>query len=151
MSIEIGLGAYLPKQKGYELKNRPDQNNVGTRKSFAEIMKERPKVPYANMVKDGKIEYNGVTFIADERTNSLNLGDCSCRQDYITISLEGGGVLNVNRDNYGDLSKCMDMFSPEDRERILRAIQQDIHLSRKRHEIEEMEDEIGGNMTTEEE
>ena len=150
MSIEIGSGAYLPKQQDYGLKNRPEENNVGTRKSFAEIMSERPKVPYANMVKDGKIEYNGVTFIADEKTNSLNLGDCSCRRDYITIPLKGGGVLNVNRDNYGDLSKCMDMFSPEDQGRILRAIEQDIHLARKGQEIDEMESEIGENLSAEE-
>ena len=146
MSIEIGSGAYLPKQQDYGLKNRPEENNVGIRKSFAEIMSERPKVPYANIVKDGKIEYNGVTFISDEKTNSLNLGDCSCRRDYITIPLEGGGVLNVNRDNYGDLSKCMDMFSPEDQGRILRAIEQDIHLARKGQEIDEMESEIGENL-----
>lgn len=142
MGIEVGMEWKLPKEQ-QTMRSIREEETSDKRKTFAEIMAERPKVPYAAMVKDGILAYNGVIFVADEKTNSLNLGDCSHQKDCISISLADGGTLNVNRENIGELAACMDMFSPEDQERILRAIQTDIHIARKNQELEELEDSIG--------
>lgn len=49
----------------------------------------------------------------------------------------------VNRDSIGDLAKAIGMFSPEDINRILRALKMDGKIQQMKHEIEEMEDGIG--------
>lgn len=119
---------------------RTEQNaEVGTRKRFSEILAERSDMPYGHLAKDGIISHNGVTIVCDYKEKSLNIGNTADRKNTLSIPLSGGGVLNVNRDNFGDLAKCMDLFSPEDRERILRAIQTDIHITQKKNE---MDDEI---------
>ena len=113
------------------------------RKTYHEMMDAIPDVPYGILAKDGIIDYNGVIFVCDPKTNSISLGDCSVRGNCISVQLEGGGYLNINRENIGQLAGCMDMFSAEDQERILRAIHQDQHLVRKHHEIDEIVNGIG--------
>jgi hypothetical protein len=99
-------------------------------------------VPYGYLEQDGVITYNGVTFVCDERSNSICLGDMSNSKDVITIPLADGGSLKVNRDNIGDLSKAISMFSPEDINRIMRAIADDNKAQEELHEIEDEEDSI---------
>lgn len=89
------------------------------------LKKNQQKVPYAALAKDGLISYNGVTFVCDAEHNSINLGDVtSDKSKVITVGLSGGGALNVNVDNLEELSKAIGMFSPEDVNRIMRAIAQ---------------------------
>ena len=116
---------------------------VGSRKSYQESRDAILNVPYGILAKDGVITYNGVTFLCDVKTNSINLGDCSVRGNCISIQLEEGGFLNVNRDNISELAKCMDMFSGEDKGRIIKAIRQDQFINQKNHDIDEMVDGIG--------
>jgi hypothetical protein len=99
-------------------------------------------VPYGYLEKDGVITYNGVTFVCDEQSNSICLGDMSNSKNVITIPLADGGSLKVNRDNIGDLSKAISMFSPEDINRIMRAIADDNKAQEELHEIEDEEDSI---------
>ena len=89
------------------------------------------------------ITYNGVTFVCDEKTNSICLGDMTDKKNVLNIPLSGGGHLKVNRDNLGDLSKAIGMFSPEDVNRILRAIALDTKLQSMQQELDEMENSIG--------
>ncbi|MCM1026260.1 MAG: hypothetical protein NC432_07475 [Roseburia sp.] len=112
-------------------------------------MRQQGKVPYAYLAKDGIIEYNGVVFVCDEKTNSICLGDMTDPKEVITVALTGGGHLKVNRSNIGDLSKAAGMFSPEDLNRILRAIAQDTKIQSMEKEIEDLESEVGGNMSAE--
>lgn len=49
----------------------------------------------------------------------------------------------VNRNNIDDLARAIGMFSPEDINRILRAIKLDGKIQQMKREIEEMEDGIG--------
>jgi hypothetical protein len=63
-------------------------------------------------------------------------------KNVLTIPLENGGSLKVNRDNIGDLSKAISMFSPEDVNRILRAIADDNKAQEELREIEDEEDSI---------
>lgn len=112
-----------------------------------ENLRQSSKVPYGYLAKDGVITYNGVTFFCDERTNSICLGDTSNRKEVLNIPLSGGGQLKVNRKNLGDLAKAIDMFSPEDINRIMRAIAQDTKIQSMQNEMEEMESSLGKSLT----
>lgn len=103
----------------------------------------KSKVPYSHLAKDGVIEYNGVVFMCDEETSSICLGNMRDEKNVITIALSKGGNLKVHRDNLGDLSKAIGMFSPEDVNRILRAIAQDNKAREAQNEIEEDLNSLG--------
>lgn len=102
-----------------------------------------PKVPYGYLAKDGVISYNGVSFICDEKTNSICLGDMTDKKQVINIPLSDGGHLMVNRANIGQLSKAIGMFSPEDVNRILRAIHLDTKVQSVQNEVEDLEAGVG--------
>ncbi len=99
------------------------------------------KAPYSFMADgQGYIQYHGVTFFCDDEKQVISLGDISDPKQVLTIPLEDGGCLKVNRANIGDLSHAISMFTPGDIKRILSAIAQDAHCTRKINEMEEMED-----------
>lgn len=122
--------------KIYEAATAGKENPIGR-------MRTAPKVPYGHLAKDGIIEYNGVVFVCDERTNSICLGNMEDKSQVITVTLSGGGHLKVNRKNIGDLSKAVGMFSPEDLNLIMRAIAQDTKIQSVKKEIDDMENSIG--------
>ncbi|MBR6771066.1 MAG: hypothetical protein IKM28_07510 [Lachnospiraceae bacterium] len=108
------------------------------------IEKKGTNAPYSYLAdENGIIEYKGVIFTCDNQRNRLCLGDVSDPKQVIQIPLSQGGCLVVNRDNIGDLSRAISMFSPEDVNRILRALNLDAKLRQTEKEIEEMEDGIG--------
>ncbi len=97
------------------------------------------KAPYSTLADEsGMITYNGVIFQCDEEQNSLCLGDVSDPSQCISVPLEGGGRLLVNRDSIDALSKAIGMFSPEDIRRIMQAIAQDGKVKKVEMEIEDM-------------
>ncbi len=96
------------------------------------------------------IEYNGVIFVCDEKTNSICLGDVSDPKQVINVALSGGGHLKLNRNNIGDLSKAAGMFSPRDLNLIMRAIAQDTKIQSMKKELDDMENSIGNEADTEE-
>lgn len=108
------------------------------------------KVPYGYLAKDGVIEYNGVIFVCDEKTNSICLGDVSDPKQVINVALSGGGNLKLNRNNIGDLSKAAGMFSPRDLNLIMRAIAQDTKIQSMKKELDDMENSIGNETDTQE-
>ena len=99
--------------------------------------------PYEYLAKDGVIEYNGIVFACDTENNAISLGDVSDKSKVITVRLSGGGTLYVNRENIGDLSQAMGMFSPEDVNCILRALADDAKIQKTEEEIEEAGAHIG--------
>ncbi len=100
--------------------------------------------PYSYLAdENGVIEYNGVIFTIDKEKNWLCLGDVSNLDNVIRIPLSEGGCLMVNRDCIGSLGRAIGMFSPEDINRILRALKMDAKVQEMKKEIEEMEDGIG--------
>ncbi|MCM1117812.1 MAG: hypothetical protein NC543_00390 [bacterium] len=115
----------------------------GENKASLTSIRTAPKVPYGHLAKDGVIVYNGVTFTCDEKTNSICLGDTSDKKNTINIPLSGGGHLKVNRANLGQLSKAIGMFSPEDVNRILRAIHLDTKVQSVQKEVEDLEAGVG--------
>lgn len=64
-------------------------------------------------------------------------------KDVLTIPLEDGGSLMVNRNNLGDLAQAISMFTPEDINRIMRAIADDNRAQSAQKEIEDDENSIG--------
>lgn len=103
-----------------------------------ESIREKSKVPYGHLAKDGIISYNGAVFVCDERTNSICLGDVSDSKNTLVIPLAEGGCLKVNRDNLEELQAAIGMFSPEDVNWILRAIAKDNKAREAQRELEEM-------------
>lgn len=110
--------------------------------SPVEHLREKDKVPYGFLANDGIIEYNGVTFVCDERTNSICLGDVSDKENTLTIPLAGGGCLQVNRDNLEQLAAAIGMFSPEDVNCILNAIAQDNKARSMEMELEDEKSDV---------
>lgn len=115
--------------------------------SLTERLEGKGKMPYSALIKDGKIEYNGVVFIVDENSKSLNLGDTSKKENVLSIPLSGGGCLNVNRDSISSLASAIGMFSPEDINRILNAITVDTMVQKAQKEIEDMEKGMDTNVS----
>ena len=99
--------------------------------------------PYEHLAENGVITYNGVEFVCDAQRNAICLGDMSNKKDVLIIPLEGVGNLMVNRNNLGDLSRAISMFSPEDINRIMCAIADDNKAREAQEEIEEDTNSIG--------
>lgn len=107
--------------------------------SFLARLSGEKKAPYSYLKDEtGNIVYNGVAFVCDDKRQQLCLGDMFNPNNVLNIPLSKGGILRVNRDNKGDLVKAIDMFSPEDQARILRAIAQDKRVQEVEEEMEEM-------------
>lgn len=124
--------------------------------SFSSVLAEKlkgtyqdSKVPYSHLVKDGVIEYNGVIFVCDEVNQAICLGDMNDRKNVISIELENGGRLMVNRNNFSELQNAITMFTPEDINRILRAIADDQKAQKELLEIDEMVNSIGDEIDEE--
>lgn len=116
---------------------------VAGNRNPAEMIRQAPKVPYGHLAENGIITYNGVTFVCDEKTNSICLGDMTDEKQVITVSLSGGGQLKVNRNELDTLSGAAGMFSPEDLNRIMRAVTLDTKLQSMQKELDDMKNSIG--------
>ena len=117
-------------EKEEEIEQKRIEKLIGTRESVEE------KGPYSFLMGEGpELVYNGVVFTYDQ-SGALCLGDMSNPDDCLTIYLTNG-VFKLNRNNMDDLSKAISMFSPEDINRILRAISQDAKCQKKLKEIED--------------
>lgn len=119
--------------------------SISEMKGSRSIVKEtqEKKAPYSHLAKDGMIQYNGVTFVCDDLRSRICLGDVSNPKNCLRIPMEAGGSLVVNRDNLEELSQAIGMFSPEDVNRIMRAIAQDTKCQQMQQEIEEEKNSIG--------
>lgn len=104
-------------------------------------------VPYGYLAKDGIIEYKGAVFVCDEKHHAICLGDMTNPADVLTIPLTEGGCLKVNRENIGELSKAISMFSPADVRRIMVAIAQDAKCRQMQEEMDETVHSILGSTT----
>lgn len=67
----------------------------------------------------------------------------SNKKDVISIPFGGGKGLKVNRNNITELGRAIGMFSPEEQNKILRALQLDTKIREVQEEIEGMGDDVG--------
>ena len=95
------------------------------------------KNEYFAMAKDDMIVYQGVVFMCDRLTDTLTLGDVSDPNNCIRVGLSKGGSLLFNRNDAGSLMNAITMFSPEDQERIVKAIQIDNMAQKARKDVED--------------
>ncbi|MDE6619316.1 MAG: hypothetical protein K2K74_02270 [Lachnospiraceae bacterium] len=103
----------------------------------------QPSFPYESYANGDTITYNGVVFVCDKEKNAICLGDMSNKNDVLTIPLEGGGSLMVNRNSISTLAGAISMFSPEDANRIMRAIADDKKAQETQREIEDDKNSLG--------
>lgn len=116
--------AKTPEQS--ERKAVAEQSSPERGHSFLARLSGEKKAPYSFLADaSGVIIYKGVTFVCDDKKQQICLGDMSDTKNVLTIPLSKGGCLKVNRNSLGDLAKAIEMFSPEDIGRIMRAIAQD--------------------------
>lgn len=116
-----------------------DKDDAHRKVSLADRINGDFGAPYSYLAdKSGIIDYNGVIFVCDNEKNQLCLGDMSNPNDVLRIPLSKGGCLMVNRDNIGDISKAISMFSPEDINLIMRAIAEDNRAQQMKNEIEDV-------------
>ncbi len=114
-----------------EIKEEAIQKLVGKRNA-----------PYSMLADaNGMVTYEGVLFQCDFEKNQICLGDVSNPDKCLSIPLEKGGCLVVNRDNIDGLIQAIGMFSPKDINRIMQAIAKDAKMK----EIElQIEDQTSG-------
>lgn len=154
MRIDVGMitNGYAAVQQGNKgAEGRKSTQNASFMDTLSDVkgsrssvqVSEEKKAPYSHLAKDGIINYNGVTFVCDNLRSQLCLGDVSNPKNCLRIPMEAGGSLVVNRDNLGELSQAIGMFSPEDVNRIMRAIAQDTKCQQMQQEIEEEKNSIG--------
>ena len=93
--------------------------------------------PYSGMAENGMICYKGVVFTCDTENNRICLGDTTDLKKCINIPLAGGGSLPVNRDNLDEISRAIGMFSPEDVNKIMAAIETDNMADRMKNQVED--------------
>lgn len=135
---EIDKAKEQTEQRVEQLRREAQEKRLGGKK----------KAPYGHLADEGGvIVYNGVVFVCNEKQNAICLGDVSNPDNVLTIPLEGGGSLKVNRDNLSDLAKAISMFSAEDQERIMRAIQKDKKVQQMKQEIEDEKSTVGERIT----
>lgn len=128
-------GTGIPETEAIKGTKEPALRGTG----FLARLSGEKKAPYSYLADEtGTIVYKGVVFICDDKKQQICLGDMSNSSKVLNIPLTKGGVLRVNRDNLDDLVKAIDMFSPEDIARILRAIAQDKKVQNMELEIEDL-------------
>lgn len=72
--------------------------------------------------KTGIYTYKGLEFQVDNLRKQIFFGDMAQGQKILSVTLSTGYTLKVNWNNIDDLAKCLDLFSPEDVNRIMNAI-----------------------------
>lgn len=113
-------------------------SDIVSDEAIQKIIGKRKNAPYSVLAdENGMVKYNDVVFQCDYEKNRLCLGDVSNPNNCISVSLENGGCLVFNRDSIDALSAAIGMFSPEDINRIMRAIAQDAKVRQMKQEIED--------------
>ena len=132
-SMDIGASAEMEQP---DIKDTID--DMVAEEAIQKLLDKGNRAPYSLMAdENGIVKYKGVEFLCDYENNRLCLGDVSNPKNCITVGLERGGCLVFNRENIDDLVKAIDMFSPEDINRIMRAIAQDAKLRQMQVQIED--------------
>lgn len=132
-SMDIGASAEMEQP---DIEDTID--DMVAEEAIQKLLDKGNRAPYSLMAdENGIVKYKGVEFRCDYENNRLCLGDVSNPKNCITVGLERGGCLVFNRENIDDLVKAIDMFSPEDINRIMRAIAQDAKLRQMQVQIED--------------
>lgn len=102
--------------------NDPEKYQKMVLESKGAAAKSFSQVAELAEINGGTATYNGVNISFDSENQQMNVGDMSDTRNVITVALSNGGVLRFNTNNIDDISKMLDMFSPEDIKHIMEAI-----------------------------
>lgn len=149
-AIQEEVKEEIEQRKQEELSEEVLGKLIGNNNIPIAMRREPAKFPYEHLAKDGIINYKGVVFVCDENKNALLLGDCSNPKNCISVNLENGGRLIVNRENLNELADAISMFSPEDIRRILCAIADDKKIQATQKEIDDAVNGLGEKRENEE-
>lgn len=99
--------------------------------------------------KTGMATYKGVPIAFDFQNGIMTVGDMSAGNDIINVGkLSNGYAFSFNRDNIDDISKILDLFSPEDINKIMAAITTDNIAKSMEQEIEDEKSKVGRTAQT---
>lgn len=85
----------------------------------------------------GSVTYNGVTLNFDMKTQKMCLGNMDSGDVINAGVLSNGYCFYFNRENIGDIAKILDLFSPEDVNKIMAAIETDNMADRMKNQVED--------------
>ena len=85
----------------------------------------------------GSVTYNGVTLNFDRKTQKMSLGNMDSGDVINAGVLSNGYCFYFNRENIGDIAKILDLFSPEDVNKIMAAIETDNMADRMKNQVED--------------
>lgn len=119
--------------------NDPEKYQSMILKSKEDAAKSFSQLLDVSKSNGGTATHNGVSILFDTEKKQMNIGDTSHRGNVISVNLSNGWVLNFNRDNIDDVSKILDLFSPEDIRRIMEAITKDKMAQTMEQEIDDTE------------
>ena len=85
----------------------------------------------------GSVTYNGVTLNFDRKNKKMCLGNMDSGDVINAGMLSNGYCFYFNRENIGDIAKILDLFSPEDVNKIMAAIETDNMADRMKNQVED--------------
>ena len=85
----------------------------------------------------GSVTYNGVTLNFDMKNKKMCLGNMDSGDVINAGMLSNGYCFYFNRENIGDIAKILDLFSPEDVNKIMAAIETDNMADKMKNQVED--------------
>lgn len=121
------------------------EQDEATAKSFDRVVANAQKY-------GGSTTHNGVTISVNSKYKQMSVGNIT-PGNYISVSLSNGWVFQFSRDSIDEVSKMLDIFSPEDITRIMESITKDNMGREMEKEIEDDKSKVsqlGTNQSMEE-
>lgn len=152
------LGIEKKLQKGYEFQQELEDARINDPEKY-EAMIRQIHLNSANSVgkfmdcieeNNGEFTFRGIHFgdgtdqvkvNVQREKKEINIGDMSSGR-ILSVPLSNGYTLNFNRENTDDISRMLDIFTPEDINAILNAIQEDNLVRNAEQEIEDEKSEV---------
>ena len=138
--IQLGAQEFTDKEWAKLIKNVDMAIQRDDNSSIVEELKDpEHECPYNAFAKDGIIEHSGVVFSCDYEHNMITLGNMGDpdQSKILNIKLPSGGYIRIHEDNFGDILKCVDFFSPEDLNAIMEAIQKYKYCKNKQGQLDD--------------
>lgn len=129
-------------EKYEEMQKQRKQDIAKSFRQIEEIAKE------SGDGKTGVATYKGVSIAFDFEHSVMTVGDLSSGNIINVGKLSNGYAFSFNRDNIDDISKMLDLFSPEDINKIMAAITTDNIAQSMKQEIEDAKAKVSKTAAT---
>lgn len=112
----------------------------GVKKSLDQLIRE------GDAAADHVVTYNGVAMAIDSENQKISVGD-TVNERSINVSLSNGYTLSFTRDSIDSISQMLDLFTPEDINKIMEAITIDNMTTSVEEENEQLKDKAAQGKT----